>query len=345
MPSVPVSYIWLVLALCAERGVARTPLLQGLDITEITLNDPDGRVSLRPTYAELCRRALALTAEPGLGYELGLRAGLTSHGIVGYGLMAQPDLRQVLSFGHQFGSVLRLSAWDVHVTLGDTHVRLWAVDSMPPNDIREFSAQLLVIGACTLLSQLLPTCRDDLVLGFDFPEPACHARYAHRLPACRFGSAFNEIRLPVRYLDSPLRTADPVSAGLAERECRQELSRLEAARHDDPVRQVRGLLTLSEFGYPGPDAVAMSLHLSVRTLARQLQAQGQSYRGLLRDARRRDSRVLLNDRRLSIAQVADRLGYSSTAALSRAFQGWYGMSPSGFRATQGALASSQRPAV
>lgn len=345
MPTVSVSYVWLMLNLCNELGVAQGPLLQGLGITDHTLNDPDGRISLRPTFAELCRRALALTGEAGLGYEFGLRAAPTAHGIVGYGLMSQPSLRQVLAFGQQFGSVLRLSAWDVHITLGDTHARLWAVDSLPPNDIREFSAQVLVVGACTLLGQLLPECCQALVLGFDFPEPASHARYAHRLPACRFGTAFNEITLPARYLDRPLRTADSVSAKLAERECAQELSRFELARHDDPVRQVRGLLTLTDAGYPDPATLARRLNLSARTLARQLQAKGSSYRGLLEDARRRDSRVLLNDRRLSVAQVADKLGYSATAALSRAFQGWYGVSPSGFRATQGAIQPPVRSAA
>ena len=336
MPTVPVSYVWLVLDGCAEHGVPMAQLLQGLGITGDTLNNPDGRVSLRPTYAELCRRALALTGEPGLGYELGLRAGLTSHGIVGYGLMSQPSLRQVLAFGLQFGVVLRLSAWDVHASLSDNQVRLWAVDSMPPNDIREFSAQLLVVSACTVLRQLLPECGEALMLCFDFPEPASHVRYAHRLPTCRFGAAFNEVRLPVRYLDTPLRTADFASAQMAERECTQDLSRFKVTRHDDAVRQVRGLLTLGESGYPGPAMVATSLHRSLRTLARQLQTQGQSYRILLQDARRRDSRVLLLNHRLSIAQVADRLGYRSTAALSRAFQGWYGVSPSGFRAMQAA---------
>jgi len=331
MPSVPVSYVWLTLDICAEHGVPHDALLEGLDMPTDTLNDPDGRVSLRPTYAELSRRAMALTGEPGLGYEFGLRAALTAHGIVGLGLMSQPSLRQVLTFGLQFGSVLRLAAWDLHFEMGDTQVRMWAVDSLPPNDIREFSAQTLVVSACTLLCQLLPACRQSLVLSFDFPEPAYHARYASRLPLCRFGAPFNEIRLPAHFLDTPLQTADPVSAKLAERECAHELSRADVTRHDDIVRQVRGLLTLTNTGYPTPADLAHRLHLSARTLARQLHAQGSSYRSLLQDARLRDSRVLLQDARLSIGQVAEALGYGATAAFSRAFQAWYGMPPSAYR--------------
>jgi AraC-like DNA-binding protein len=332
MPSVPVSYVWLLLDLCADFGVSSDALLMGLDLPERTLNDTDGRVSLRPTYAALCRRALALTGEPGLGYEFGLRAALTSHGIAGLGLMSQPTLRQVLTFGLQFASVLRLSAWDLHVDMGVDPIRMWAVESVPPNDIRHFSAQMLVVSACTLLCQLLPACRQSLVLSFDFPEPEYHAKYASHLPTCRFGAPFNEIRLPAYFLDTPLQTANPVAAKLAERECAQELSLTEVTRHDDIVRQVRGLLTLSDNGYPTPADLAKKLHLSVRTLARQLQVQGCSYRSLLQDARHRDSRVLLQNERLSISQVAQTLGYGATAAFSRAFQGWYGMPPSAYRA-------------
>lgn len=344
--SVPISYVRLMLELAQEHGVADERLLQGLDITDELLLDPYARVSLRPVFAELCRRSLAFTGEPALGYAFGLRATLTTHGIVGYGLMSQANLRKVLTFGEQFGSMLRLSAWDLHFQIGDSHARMWAIDSLPPNDIREFSAQVLIVSTYSLLQQLLPECTPDAVLSFDFPEPAYHAAWASRLPTCRFGAAFNEIRVPVRYIDMPLHTADPMSAKLAERECARELQQLDMGRHDDVVRQVRKLLTLSpqlDQGYPTPEAVAQQLHVSTRTLGRQLQAQGSSYRSLLQDARQRDCRVLLRDPRLSLSQVADRLGYSSTAALCRAFQGWYGVSPSAFRAASPFAQSGDAP--
>jgi AraC-like DNA-binding protein len=335
LPTTPISYVRLLLILCAEHGVPYAPVLDGLGITDDQLQDPDARVSLRPVFAELCRRSLALTGEPALGYLFGLRAHLTTHGILGYGLMSQPSLRQVLSFGQQFGTVLRLSAWDLHVQVGDTHARMWAVDSIPPNDIREFSAQVLIVSAYSMLAQLLPACTNDVVLCFDFPEPAYHRAWAHRLPTCRFGAAFNEIRLPLRYIDMSLHTANPMSALLAERECSRELSQLDAPRHDDVTRQVRKLLTLqADQGYPTPAAIAQQLHVSLRTLARQLQTQGSSYRTLLQEARKRDSRFLLQDTRLSTADIAVRLGYESLPGFTRAFQAWYGLTPQAFRLSQ-----------
>jgi AraC-like DNA-binding protein len=330
-PTVPVSYVWLLLALSQELGASRTDLLEGLDVTDAVLNDPHGRVSLRPTYAELSRRAMRLTGEPGLGYLFGLRASLTTHGIVGYGLMAQPTLREVLAFGQQFGTVLRLSAWDLQVQADAQSVRIWAVDSQPRNDIREYSAQVLIVSNWVMLCELLPACRDHAVLAFDFPTPAYHARFADRLPRCVFGAPFNEIRLPARFLDMPLHSANAESARLAERECLHDLGALDAGRHDDLIRRARRLMTLDGPGYPSASALAASLHVSARTLARQLSAQGCSHRQLLDDARQRDSRVLLLDPSLSVAQVAEALGYRSTSAFSRAFHGWAACSPSTFR--------------
>lgn len=331
--TVPISYVRLTLDLAAEHGVAAERLLHGLGISKEQLLDPDARVPLRPVFAELCRRAMSFSGEPGLGYLFGLRASFTTHGLVGYGLMSQATLRHALSFGQQFGSVLRLSAWDLHFEITPAHARMWAVDSVPRNDLREFSAQTLIVGACTLLHQLLPECRSSTVLGFDFPEPSYHQRFAARLPTCRFGVAFNEIRVPARYLDQPLLTADIVSAKLAERECVRELSNLDLSWHHDVVRQVRGLLIPSDLGYPSPEDVARQMNVSSRTLARQLQAQGSSYRALLQEARQRDSQVLLHDPRLSIDNVATRLGYTSTNSFCRAFQAWYGQSPLAFRSS------------
>ncbi len=334
-PTVPVSYVWLLLALSEELGVARERLLDGLGVSDDVLHDPQGRVSLRPTYAEISRRAMRLSGEPGLGYLFGMRASLTTHGIVGYGLMSQPTLREVLAFGQQFGTVLRLSAWDLHVHADAQTLRIWAVDSQPRNDIREYSAQVLIVSNWVMLCELLPACRAHTVLAFDFPEPAYHARFADRLPHCVFGAPFNEIRLPARFLDMPLHSANAESARLAERECLHDLGALDSGRHDDLLRRARRLMTLGTAGYPSAAELAKQLHVSTRTLTRQLSAQGSSHRQLLEDARQRDSRVLLLDGRLSVAEVAEALGYRTPSAFSRAFQGWAACSPSAYRQRPG----------
>jgi AraC-like DNA-binding protein len=81
------------------------------------------------------------------------------------------------------------------------------------------------------------------------------------------------------------------------------------------------------------DFVARRLHLSARTLQRKIAASGTSF-SLLRDETRFQlARSMLAQNDLSIGEIAYRLGYSETAAFSRAFSRRFGRSPRGARAT------------
>lgn len=327
MLTVPVSYARLMLELAGEHGVPRASLLQGLDFCEDLLHNPDARIPLRPDYAEICRRALALSGQPALGYEFGLRATLTTHGMVGFGVMSQATLRQVLAFSQRFGSVLRLPAWDLHVLEDDGQACLRAVESVEPNDLYRFSAQQVLVSCYTLLLQLMPECRPQVTLWFNTPEPDYHARYAQRLPRCHFGAPFNELRVPQPLLDLPLHTADRTSAQWSERACLRELSHLQNQAPDALMQRVQALLVPGPDGYPSLEDTALQLNLSPRTLARQLQARGATYRALLLTAQRSDSLRLLQDRQLSISDVARRLGYSAASNFARAYKAWHGESP------------------
>lgn len=329
--TVPVSYVWLVLELAAEHGASQASLLQGLDFPEGLLHHPDARMPLRPDYATLCRRALALSGEPGLGYEFGLRASLTTHGMVGYGFMSQANLRQVLAFAKRFGSVLRLPAWNLLFFEEDGQACMRAVESIEPNDLYPFSAQQVLVSCYTLLLQLMPECRSHVSLFFNTPEPAYQARYAGRLPTCHFMSPFNELRLPECWLDLPLHMADRVSAQLSERACTRELTQMQNLPHDALIQRVQALLFSGPGGYLAVGDMARQLSLSPRTLARQLQARGTSYREQLQKAQRRDSLTLLRDPQLSIADVACRLGYSSVSNFTRACKEWHGEMPARLR--------------
>jgi AraC-like DNA-binding protein len=79
------------------------------------------------------------------------------------------------------------------------------------------------------------------------------------------------------------------------------------------------------------DAVAKALAMSRRTLTRRLGEEDTSFRAILDDVRAELSRALLQDRSLSIADVAFFLQYSEPAAFHRSFRRWTGQTPQNYR--------------
>ncbi len=88
--------------------------------------------------------------------------------------------------------------------------------------------------------------------------------------------------------------------------------------------------------------MATALHVSPRTLKRQLAAEGVSFSALIEKERRERATILLASPALSIKMVAERLGYSNVANFSRAFERWTGKSPGEARASARQGPSSPR---
>jgi AraC-like DNA-binding protein len=79
------------------------------------------------------------------------------------------------------------------------------------------------------------------------------------------------------------------------------------------------------------DSVARTLAMSRRTLTRQLAEEGTSFRAIFDAVRAELARALLQDRSLSIADVAFFLQYSEPAAFHRSFRRWTGQTPQSYR--------------
>ena len=77
--------------------------------------------------------------------------------------------------------------------------------------------------------------------------------------------------------------------------------------------------------------VAAALAMSERKLQRLLREEGVQFRDLLDDVRAREAQQLLADNSLPVGRVAERLGFDSMSAFSRAFRRWYGTSPRDMR--------------
>jgi AraC-like DNA-binding protein len=82
---------------------------------------------------------------------------------------------------------------------------------------------------------------------------------------------------------------------------------------------------------PPFERLADKMHISPQTLRRRLGEDGTSYRNI-KDILRRDYCIeKLTRTTLPIAEIATQIGFSEPAVLTRAFNNWTGMSPSGYR--------------
>ncbi|OUS28201.1 hypothetical protein A9Q99_11715 [Gammaproteobacteria bacterium 45_16_T64] len=84
-------------------------------------------------------------------------------------------------------------------------------------------------------------------------------------------------------------------------------------------------------GSPRRDTVAERLGVSTRTLDRRLKNAGVSWQELLDGLRAQLAIEYLSDQELTIAQIAEKLGFSEVRAFQRRFKIWTSMTPSSYR--------------
>ncbi|OUS03796.1 hypothetical protein A9Q81_06595 [Gammaproteobacteria bacterium 42_54_T18] len=84
-------------------------------------------------------------------------------------------------------------------------------------------------------------------------------------------------------------------------------------------------------GAPRRDVVAKRLGVSTRTLDRRLKDAGISWQELLDGLRVQLAIEYLSDLELTVAQIAEKLGFTEIRAFQRRFKTWTGMTPSAYR--------------
>ena len=100
-PAVPVGYAQLILDVAATHDVAGDDLLAAADVPRELLDDPNGRLTAWQA-GSLLVLAMEKSGEPAIGYEIGLHSSLTSHGLMGYGLISASTVREAIALGERF---------------------------------------------------------------------------------------------------------------------------------------------------------------------------------------------------------------------------------------------------
>lgn len=328
-PAIPITYARQLVELCTRWHVAPAELMADTALARLDINSSDARLSPLE-FNVLVARAIRLTGEPALGYYQGLHIKLSAHGFLGYAVMTSATLGDALELAGKFfttrSGALRMS----HFIEGDMAVVQIdsTVDIAPPF---AFPFESLLLGFCHAGAYVTgeSVMERGAEIWINFPEPAYYAACANLLPCpIHYDKPVNQLRFPAIYLQKPLLMADATASKMAQEQCEREL---EALSSQPLVSRVRALLSDDLAAMPDLDTVAGRCCMSARSLKRKLAEHNVSFSELVAVIRRDEASVLLMEGRLSIEQIAGRLGYRDPANFTRAFKAWTGETPRQYR--------------
>ncbi|WP_221624596.1 AraC family transcriptional regulator [Burkholderia sp. Bp8963] len=319
-----------------ERGVPRAQLLAGTGLSAAQLDDPNAEVTAAQELRLTANLLRLLGHPPGLGFEAGQRYDFSAYGVWGYGLIASATARDALALAMRFLPLTYAYTVITYREDDDNCVLSFGAPDLA-GELSRFVVERDMTAATVLLQEMggADFTLSRFTLQAERPAaargraaPAALPRIAGVEPV--FGARSNTLVFARALLDRPLPHANPITVSMCEQMC----SRLLEARraHVGTAAMIRDYLSATPGATPfSLEDIARLMNTSARTLKRRLQEEGTTFRALLAESRGAMAEALLGDERLTLADVAERLGFSDLSSFSQAFKRWYGVAPGAYR--------------
>lgn len=274
---------------------------------------------------ELLQAGAQLSGCDDFGLRLGARHHPADLGTAGFLLLAAPTARVMIEALDRHGRLIQDRAFSVVAESGAVELYYTAPvsDGEQRRQDAEFSVACIVAAVRAAVgSRLAP-----LEVSFEHGAPASFARH-RALFGCpvRFSRPANRVVLSRSTGAMPIVTAD---AALFDQLGTYVESGFGAGLDSGGLVCVVGgiVASLLPTGDASLEAVARPLDLSPRTLQRKLAQADAGFGELLDNARRELAKKYVLGTRLSMAHIAQLLGYSESAAFTRSYRRWHQVAP------------------
>ncbi len=315
-----------------ERGLDAEAILDQAGLSPRLVLLPQARVS-PPVYARLMRLAAHALDDEFFGQD-SRRMKVGSFALLCWTVIHDRTLDDAL---HRTLSFFNVVLDDLRGELahdGDTaRITLHPRASVDPPRLFAHETLLVFVHrlACWLINRRIPIRSAS----FCYPEPPHGAEY--RLlysPYLRFNQPLTGIEIDAATLALPVvrnQTALTEFLRIAP-----ENLLVQYRDHNGQSARIRERLRrLPPADWPSFEALAHTIHVSVPTLRRRLEAEGQSYQRI-KDHLRRDLAISgLGTPGKTVSSLAADLGFAETSAFHRAFKKWTGVGPGEYRRTLG----------
>jgi AraC-like DNA-binding protein len=324
----PIAFARAIAAAYRRHGRSPDAALQLAQITPAQLQKPDARMTSRQMEI-LSGAAMQELDDEGLG-AFGRRLPWGSYGMLARASLTAPNLEVALKRWCRHHGLL---TDDIQLSLGNVGgtASVTLRERQPlPAELRELSIAFILRNihglACWYIDSRIPLQG----AAFPFPAPAHADTYRHMFPGqLQFGAAQAAIFFDAQYLKLPLRRDEKALAQMLQRAL--SITVLQYRRDRLLVPQVRQALAAHPERSHSAEALAGLLHVSPRTLHRQLKEEGASLQQLKDEVRLERARDLLLRTGKPVKQVAAAVGFRNEKSFARAFRAWAGQSPGEFR--------------
>ncbi|MCA2245394.1 AraC family transcriptional regulator [Mycobacterium sp. WUMAC-067] len=314
----------------AELGLTSKHCLAGTRTTPAAVRSPAAEVSGQQELKAIANIVSALGDRPGLGLQVAARYPVTAFGVWGFAILTSPTLGEAIDVAVRF---VRLSyAFCAFETRQHGDELSIVIDARSvPAPVRRFVLERDAAAIPNLYREIFGASPPPSRIAFALPDPGPDLLFYEEMfgAAPEFDHAETSVTLCAEQLHVPLPQASTHTAKLAEQQCRMLLEQREA--RTGRAGLVRDLLLANPTRPPSLAQVADRLVTSTRTLRRQLEAEGTSFRRLLDEVRQHLGTELLRSG-MTVEQVSNRLGYTDVSNFSHAFQRWKGDSPRAYLA-------------
>ena len=329
----PIAFVQAIVAAYRRYGRDPAEALKQAQIAPTLLSNPNARISA--TQMELVSgAAMQELDDEALGW-FSRKLPWGSYGMLARASLSAPNLGVALKrWCRHHGLIADDLALTLAVSQGSATLSI--TERRALGDLREFclvSVLRNVLGlACWLIDSRIPLQGAQ----FAFSAPAHQSAYAVLFSGpSQFNTAPTAIRFDARYLALPLRRDELALQHMLQRAL--PLTVLQYRRDRLLVQRVRQALAGELLQAHHADALAALLHLSTRTLHRQLKEEGASLQALKDEVRLARAREVLLRTDRPIKQVAQAAGFRNEKSFIRAFRSWTGQSPAEFRRASEAL--------
>jgi AraC-like DNA-binding protein len=312
-----------------EAGIVLKPLLRSAGLSAIQINNKDVRIGVASQirFLELAAKALN---DAVLGFRLARDADLRRVGLLYYVAASSETLGDALERVERYSSIANAG-----VVLKCLEARNFTIALRYAGVARHSNRQQM---EC-LVTTVIRFCRASTDLRLN----PIAVRFVHRrLPKSSelekffgcpidFGADTDRIIFDKKAKQLRLVAADPHLNEMLLHYCEQALAYRRSREGPLQITIENAITPLLPHGKAQFGAVAQTLGVSSRTLARRLAAEGLSFGEIVSQLRSDLATHYLSDPNLPISEIAWLVGYQGVSAFSHGYKRWTGMNPKKMR--------------